>query len=253
MALMVEGDDRYDYSVAWIDLIAGRRSRWVARSWTAGGSPPGRGGRCRGRHRALYVYAPTSCRRRRTSFPRACSTGPPCRRSTSSGTARRRRSDGTTLLTHRAVLPPAGHDRRTGTGSTAGGGSCSGSSWCPTAPRTWSAPRSNGSSVRGSPSFLAVLKRIGPGNAGPAVVPDQGLDPGPRHRPSWPASTGCSTSSTRWWSTPAGGSTWPRTAGCARSCCPEMYPRLDEWREVREKLDPQGRFRSDLGRRLHLV
>ncbi len=34
---------------------------------------------------------------------------------------------------------------------------------------------------------------------------------------------------------------------------PEMYPRLDEWREVRDKLDPEGVFRSDLGRRLHLV
>jgi decaprenylphospho-beta-D-ribofuranose 2-oxidase len=31
-----------------------------------------------------------------------------------------------------------------------------------------------------------------------------------------------------------------------------MYPRLDEWREVRDKLDPDHRFRSDMGRRLGL-
>ena len=34
---------------------------------------------------------------------------------------------------------------------------------------------------------------------------------------------------------------------------PVMYPRLDEWREVRAEMDPQGRFRSDLSRRLHLI
>jgi decaprenylphospho-beta-D-ribofuranose 2-oxidase len=33
---------------------------------------------------------------------------------------------------------------------------------------------------------------------------------------------------------------------------PMMYPRLDEWRAVRERLDPGGRMRSDLGRRLGL-
>ena len=33
----------------------------------------------------------------------------------------------------------------------------------------------------------------------------------------------------------------------------EMYPRLAEWREIRERLDPEGRMRSDLARRLGLV
>jgi decaprenylphospho-beta-D-ribofuranose 2-oxidase len=32
-----------------------------------------------------------------------------------------------------------------------------------------------------------------------------------------------------------------------------MYPRLDEWREVRRRLDPHGRFSSDLARRLELL
>jgi decaprenylphospho-beta-D-ribofuranose 2-oxidase len=34
---------------------------------------------------------------------------------------------------------------------------------------------------------------------------------------------------------------------------PEMYPRFDQWREVRAKLDPHGRFHSDMARRLDLL
>lgn len=33
---------------------------------------------------------------------------------------------------------------------------------------------------------------------------------------------------------------------------PQMYPRLDEWREVRRRVDPEGRLTSDLARRLRL-
>ncbi len=32
-----------------------------------------------------------------------------------------------------------------------------------------------------------------------------------------------------------------------------MYPRLDEWREIRDRVDPEGRFRSDMARRLQLL
>lgn len=34
---------------------------------------------------------------------------------------------------------------------------------------------------------------------------------------------------------------------------PVMYPRLDEWRAVRDRLDPDRRITSDLARRLHLL
>ncbi|MEZ5179476.1 MAG: D-arabinono-1,4-lactone oxidase [Acidimicrobiales bacterium] len=34
---------------------------------------------------------------------------------------------------------------------------------------------------------------------------------------------------------------------------PEMYPRLDEWREVRDAADPTGQMVSDQARRLGLV
>ena len=33
---------------------------------------------------------------------------------------------------------------------------------------------------------------------------------------------------------------------------PVMYPQLDEWRAVRERVDPEQRFRSDPSRRLQL-
>ena len=32
-----------------------------------------------------------------------------------------------------------------------------------------------------------------------------------------------------------------------------MYPQLPRWREIQARLDPQGRMRSDLSRRLGLV
>ena len=32
-----------------------------------------------------------------------------------------------------------------------------------------------------------------------------------------------------------------------------MYPRLDEWRAVRERADPEHRWRSDLGLRTGLI
>ena len=38
----------------------------------------------------------------------------------------------------------------------------------------------------------------------------------------------------------AAGSTSPRTPGCAPDLLPTMYPRLDEWRQVRARLDPDG-------------
>jgi len=34
---------------------------------------------------------------------------------------------------------------------------------------------------------------------------------------------------------------------------PVMYPRLDDWREVRASVDPRGVFRSDLSERLGLT
>ena len=38
-----------------------------------------------------------------------------------------------------------------------------------------------------------------------------------------------------------------------RELLPAMYPRLDEWRAERDRLDPDGVLTSDLDRRLDLT
>jgi decaprenylphospho-beta-D-ribofuranose 2-oxidase len=51
----------------------------------------------------------------------------------------------------------------------------------------------------------------------------------------------------------AGGRVYLATdARLSRSAFTAMYGQLDEWRAVRERLDPRGVFCSDLGRRLGL-
>ncbi len=104
----------------------------------------------------------------------------------------------------------------------------------------------------GHASFLAVLKRFGPGNPAPLsfptagwtlaldlpVVPELGsllhgldevvLGAGGRHYLAKDAHT---------------------TPGAVR----RGYPRLDEWLAVRERVDAAGRWASDLGRRLDLL
>ncbi len=105
----------------------------------------------------------------------------------------------------------------------------------------------------GDPSFLVVLKRFGSGNPGPLSFPMPGwtitvdvaagrpglselltavdhvvLDAGGRHYLAKDAHM---------------------TAGALR----RGYPRLEEWRAIRDKVDPTGVWRSDLARRLELV
>jgi decaprenylphospho-beta-D-ribofuranose 2-oxidase len=103
------------------------------------------------------------------------------------------------------------------------------------------------------PCYLAVLKDFGPANAAPLSFPMQGwtlaLDL-PRAAPGLARALDQLDALVA----EAGGRVYlSKDSRLRPDSVRAMYPRLDEWRAVRDQLDPEGLWRSDLSQRAGLT
>jgi decaprenylphospho-beta-D-ribofuranose 2-oxidase len=249
MALMDEGDRRYRYSVAWIDCLAGGRRL-------------GRGVLTRGDHATVSELPPRARREPLRFEPRQLLTAPPL---VPPGLVNRATIAAFNEVWFRkAPLSEAGRPQRLasffhpldGVGE-----------WNRLyGPRgfvqyQFVVPFSGGEVVRialerlataRTPSFLSVLKRFGPGR-GMLSFPIEGwtlaLDVPAAAPGLGPLLDGLDELVAE-----AGGRVYlAKDSRMRPELLGAMYPELDRWREVRERLDPDRRLRTDLDRRLGLV
>lgn len=249
MALMAEGDADYDYSVAWIDLLA--RGRHTGRSILDRGRFATRDEVLAAGVDDPFHYAPKQLLSPPDVFPPGL-LNPLTLRAFNElwyrkSPARRRDQ----LMSIEAFFHPldmiADWNRIYGRRGFL--------QWQFVVPdRETDVVRSTVErlSQSGVSSFLAVLKRFGPGNEGHLSFPSSGwtlaLD--------IPVMEGLDRLLDELDEVvvAAGGRVYLAKDSRVRpELLPAMYPRLDEWREVRARVDPDRRFRSDLGRRLGLI
>jgi decaprenylphospho-beta-D-ribofuranose 2-oxidase len=104
----------------------------------------------------------------------------------------------------------------------------------------------------GHVSALNVLKRFGEGNRAPLSFPE----PGWTLAVDMPVKSGLGQLCDRLDEIvlDAGGKLYlAKESRTTARAIQRMYPRIEEWRKVRDGVDPQGAFASDLARRLGLV
>lgn len=249
MTLMVEGDAAYDYSVAWIDIMA--RGSSMGRSILDRGRFATRDEALAGGVTDLYAYHPHQLPPVPDLVPSGLINKLFCRTFNEAWYRKTPAVRRDALMTIEQFFHPLDMA----------------SDWNRAYGRRgflqwqYAVPDDAGEVVRRSlerlsavsvPSFLAVLKRFGPGNQAPLSFPTQGwtlafdtaIDPGLERL----------FDELDEMVLEAGGRIYLAKDSRVRpELIPEMYPRLPEWREVRDKVDPEGRFRSDMGRRLGLI